>query len=89
MRGVYFSWKTDEYPRFSTGNQVGMIAQEVQKFVPELVKGNEGETLSLAYDKMVAILIEGVKELDIKFNDLNTKFNDLNTKFNDLNMKIQ
>ena len=43
-----------------------MDSDTKKKVVPELVKGgeNEGDTLSLAYDKMVAILIEGIKILD-------------------------
>lgn len=47
--------------------QVGFIAQEVQKIVPEAVYGIEGdldkqETLSLSYDQLVPVLVNAVKE---------------------------
>ena len=40
--------------------QTGLIAQEVQKVLPEAVI--EGETLSLAYGNMVGLLVEAIKE---------------------------
>ena len=37
LRGVMFDWKYDEYPQFSNRKQVGVIAQEVEEIVPEVV----------------------------------------------------
>lgn len=59
MRGVY-------YDRIDTGEAgVGVIAQEMQDIVPEVVKENDG-TLSVAYGNLVGVLIEAVKELSNK-----------------------
>lgn len=77
LRGVSFNWKTSEYPTFSSGTQIGLIAQEVRAIFPELVKGNDNTTLSLIYDKIVAILIEGIKDIDIELNSTNTKLSKL------------
>lgn len=45
---------------------IGVIAQEVQEVLPQLVlEGNDGY-LSVAYGNMVAVLIEAVKELNAK-----------------------
>ena len=54
MRGVFF----DKDGRRGTG----VIAQEVQKAVPEAVH-DSGEYLSVAYGNLVGVLIEAVKEL--------------------------
>jgi hypothetical protein len=78
LRGVSFDWKTNEYPSFSEGKQIGLIAQEVREIFPELVKGNK-TSLSLVYDKIVAILIEGIKDIDIKLNSTNTNLSKLCT----------
>lgn len=57
MRGV-------RYIRTDTGLVgVGVIAQEMQEVVPELVVLNEGGLFSVAYGNLVAVLIEAVKEL--------------------------
>ncbi len=54
MRGVYFN--RDGAAR------TGVIAQEVQKILPEVVHDKQ-EYLSVAYGNMVGILIEAIKEL--------------------------
>jgi hypothetical protein len=59
MRGVF-------YDRVDTGEAgVGVIAQELQAVLPQLVKDNDG-TLSVAYGNLVGVLIEAVKELSAK-----------------------
>ena len=57
LNGVRFDWK-------DSGNaSVGVIAQNVEEVFPELVYTNENGIKSVAYDKLVAVLIEAIKEL--------------------------
>jgi hypothetical protein len=63
LRGVDFNWKE----KLDGRRDVGFIAQEVQKVIPELVRevdGLNGEDSHLAidYGKVVPILVEAVKE---------------------------
>lgn len=60
LRGVSFEWKDKAQ---DAGTQIGMIAQEVETVLPELVSTDNDGYKSLAYDKMTAVLIEAVKEL--------------------------
>ncbi len=51
------------YDRLDTGRrEAGMIAQEWQRVLPEVVMGNE-DGLSLAYGNSMALVVEAVKEL--------------------------
>jgi hypothetical protein len=66
LRGVNFDWKTTEFPTrsFSENRSLGFIAQEVEKVLPEVVqteKNTEGYK-SVQYDKVVALLVEAIKE---------------------------
>jgi hypothetical protein len=55
LRGV-------EYTSKESGNRgIGLVAQEVQTAVPEVVQQN-GEYLSVAYGNMVGLLVEAIKE---------------------------
>lgn len=57
------------YERIDSGErQVGVIAQEVQKVLPEAVIQGE-EYLSVAYGNMVGLLIEAVKELKLQVDN--------------------
>lgn len=60
MRGVYFD--KDEKPG------IGVIAQEVEKIIPEVVQ--DGEFKSVAYGNIVGLLIEAIKELKSEIEDL-------------------
>jgi hypothetical protein len=63
MRGVYF----DMYGKKS----LGLIAQEVEELLPEVV--NDGEYKTIAYGNIVAVLIEAIKELHNKVEALERK----------------
>ena len=57
IRGVRFQWKHSEVA------DVGCIAQDVAAILPEAVSGTVETGLHLAYDKLVPVLIEAVKNL--------------------------
>jgi len=60
LRGVTYRWK--EAVR-GTGTQIGLIAQEVEPVFPELVSTDDEGYKSVAYEQMVAPLIEAIKTL--------------------------
>ena len=59
LRGVSYYWKD----RDDNTQQIGVIAQEVEKIYPQLVHTNEDGYKSVAYANLVSPLIEAVKEL--------------------------
>ncbi len=63
LQGVTFYWKESDENRFPEGPQIGLIAQEVEKIVPEVVDKDEvSGYLSVQYTKLVPLLIEAIKE---------------------------
>ena len=50
--------------------QTGVIAQEVLKVLPEAVSGSEETMYSVAYGNMIGLMIEAIKELNTKVEDL-------------------
>jgi hypothetical protein len=60
MRGVYYTRKDSAEP---SKRQVGVIAQEVEEVLPEVVLTDttENKNKSVAYGNIVALLIEGMK----------------------------
>ncbi len=68
LRGV-------EFDRIDTGqHQIGIIAQEVEKLIPEIVKETNGMK-SVAYGNLVAILIEAIKEQNKRIEQLELNAN--------------
>jgi len=64
LQGVTFEWNCRKYPerKFPSTMQIGCIAQDVEKFVPEVVYTDEQGYKSIAYDKLSVLLIEAIKE---------------------------
>jgi hypothetical protein len=65
LRGVTFDWRTDEFrdKNFKSTRDMGVIAQEVEKVFPEAVLTDKDGYKSVAYSELVAPLINAVKEL--------------------------
>lgn len=57
--------------------EMGVVAQEVQAILPELVQADSEGTLSVAYQNMVALLIEAVKEQSIQIASLKEQVEEL------------
>jgi hypothetical protein len=64
LNGVKYSWRREEFPEmnFESGTQIGLIAQDVEKIFPQLVRTNDDGYKAVAYDKLSAVLLEGIKE---------------------------
>ncbi len=65
LNGVSYEWRIDEFPerKFIDKNQVGLIAQEVEKIFPELVHTDKEGYKSVDYAHLTPVLVEAIKEL--------------------------
>ena len=65
LQGVTYEWKTDEYPDvgMAEGKQIGLVAQDVESVLPELVSEDKDGYKAVSYTKLTAVLVEAVKEL--------------------------
>lgn len=65
LRGVSYYWRQDEFPekQFTDGQDLGLIAQEVEQIFPELVDTDANGYKSVQYSHLVPVLVEAVKEL--------------------------
>jgi hypothetical protein len=72
LRGVEFDWNDKSI--FKAGkHDYGVIAQDVEKVLPELVKESSTGYLAVDYDKMIGLLIEVVKEQEKRIKELENK----------------
>ena len=84
IRGVLFDW-TDEHIEkrggedgyFVQKHDVGVIAQEVEAVLPEVVRERDDGTKAVDYQKIVPLLIEGMKEQQKQIDDLKGMVQDL------------
>ena len=77
INGVFFDWKDSfieskggEDGYFVRKRDVGVIAQDVEKVMPEIVGTRPDGIKAVKYDRLVSVLIEAVKELTDEVNTL-------------------
>ena len=74
LQGVSFDWKNQSRQR-----DIGLIAQDVEPIVPEVMQwyDEEKKLLAIDYPKLTALLIEAVKELKGQVNYLKQELDEL------------
>jgi hypothetical protein len=70
INGVEFDWIPDPVNHGYQGHDVGVIAQEIEEVVPELVRTRNSGYKAVKYDKIVALLIEAIKDLKKEIDEL-------------------
>jgi hypothetical protein len=73
--GYTFDWDETKQDELK-GKDVGVIAQEIQEVLPEVVTERKDGYLAVRYEKIVPLLIESIKELSQKVDELEKKLND-------------
>jgi len=72
--GVYFTYKD------SGEKSIGVIAQDIQKILPEVVSEDNNGYLGVNYSGIVPVLIEAVREQNSIIKDLEDRISDLENK---------
>jgi hypothetical protein len=75
LRAAEFTWKSDETAK----PQVGLIAQDVQAVLPEVIstskaiKGDDTEYLGVSYTEVIPLLVAAIKELKAEVDSLKSQ----------------
>jgi len=69
LTGYTFTWN-DKHEQFNGNNDIGVVAQEVEKVFPEIVDTRDNGYKAVKYEKMVAVLIEAVKDQQKQIDEL-------------------
>jgi hypothetical protein len=71
ISGNTYDWKAENKIEHGyEGNDVGVIAQEIEAVLPQLVQTRDNGYKAVKYDKLVALLIEGIKEQQLQIEQL-------------------
>ena len=71
IKGVEFDWNDKQ--SVYQGHDIGVIAQDIEKIAPSLVTDRDNGFKAVKYEKLTAILIQAVKELAAKVEELENK----------------
>ena len=72
INGVEFDWN-DKQPNYE-GHDIGVIAQNIEEVIPEIVETRKDGYKAVKYEKLVALLIEAIKQQQEEIEKLKNKF---------------
>ena len=75
INGVTFDWIQKEGVHGNEGHDIGVIAQEIEEVLPEVVTTRDSGYKAVKYEKIVPLLIEAIKEQQEQINELKEKLN--------------
>lgn len=71
INGYHYTWNEKMKKLTNTsGSEYGVIAQEVQKVFPDIVKKDSDGYLTVDYIQLIPIMIEAIKELKLEVDQL-------------------
>ena len=87
LRGVYFNWDADH----GGSHDLGMIAEEVGKVLPEIVvyEKNGIDATGMDYSKLTPLLVEAVKALTKENEEMKVRLKKIETKTTNLTHQQQ
>ena len=77
LRGIEYEWNGLQHNYPSGSKDSGIIAQDVQKVLPQLVKEKKDGYLGVRHDRLVGLLVESVKEQQEQIDELKKEVEEL------------
>jgi len=79
LNPVSFDWRTNEFPNmhFSSSTQLGFIAQDVEKIIPEVVITDNNGYKGLSYERITPILTGAIQEQQKQIEELKSEIKKL------------
>ena len=73
LNGVSFNWNSNQDTYEIGKKDYGVIAQDVEEIMPELVETRANGYKAVKYEKLISLLIEGIKEQQKQIDELKNK----------------
>lgn len=92
INGVRYNYRQNEFPdkNFSNNNQIGFIAQDIEKVFPEMVFADEKGYKSVDYARLTPVLVEALKEQNKRIDYLEKELAEIKSLLkNSLNIEAK
>jgi len=90
LEGVSYLWRRDKFPEknFNDKRQIGIIAQDIEKIYPELVRTDTEGYKTVDYTKLTPILLEAIKAQQQIIESQKIEMNDLKADVESIKIHI-
>jgi hypothetical protein len=64
LDGILFNWNELAHLKDTNAREAGIIAQQVQSVLPEIVSVRSDGYLAVRYEQLIPLMIEAIKDID-------------------------
>jgi hypothetical protein len=91
VQPVYFDWRVDEYPerQFGPSRSFGLIAQDVESILPELVTEDETGFKAVRYNQLPFLMLQAISELKNRNDQLKAVNDKLQSEVHELREAVE
>jgi len=89
INGYTFEWIENDKVHINSGNDIGVIAQEVEEVLPEIVTTRDNGYKAVRYEKLTPFLISCIKEQQKQIESQQTQISSLQSQIDELKQLIQ
>jgi hypothetical protein len=90
VRGVYYFWKKEDFPemKFNESRQIGIIAQEIENWLPEIVTTDHFGYKMVDYSKLSPVLLEAINEQQMQIESAREENRQLKSELKSLKERM-
>jgi hypothetical protein len=90
LKGVSYNFRLNEYPDkgLPEGQHFGMLAQDVEKVLPDVVKEGPDGMKAIAYDEIIPLLVEALKEQQARNDILQQELGKLDNEYTEIRNRL-
>ena len=91
LKPVNFDWRANEFPdlHFSNGTQIGFIAQDVEKVIPEVVTTDNNGYKGISYERITPVLTGAIQEQQSEISMLKAENTVMKSDIEMMKLEIQ
>jgi Chaperone of endosialidase len=91
LQGVTYQWRKSEFPEqnFPDGTEIGFIAQDLEKVVPEAVRGEGDASRAVSYQQMIPLLSQAIKEQQAIIDQQSSLINQQSARISNLEAALK
>ncbi len=89
LRGIEFNWNNNQNIYQVGKRDLGVIAQDVEDVLPELVETRDTGYKAVKYEKLTPLLIEAIKEQQVQIEEQKTQNQSLLNRIESLESQLQ
>ena len=91
LQGIFYNWDAQKFPDrdFGDERQIGFLAQEIEKYFPEIVQTDKEGYKAVDYGRLTPVLVEAIKEQQMQMEEKQKQMEEIKKENKELKLRLE